>query len=573
VRRIAASHPHTHYSLDLNKYLRKWIPLSILIGAAGGLGGMALQYAIFGMKTVTYGIPGLPWYLLFLSPALGALAAGLIMTRYTPETAGQGMSTVIDALNYRGGEIKPRNAPIKLIVTALTVGSGGSGGREGPVAFICSGIANFFSPYLRLHREDLKILVICSIAAGTTAVFRAPIGGAIFALELPYKNDLEGRAIVPASLSSVAAYLVYLPLNGTSPVFSVPLSQTTFGFESIPFFLLIGALAGIVGIFFVVLERFIRSRFREAKIPLYAKTAIGGLMVGVLGLFIPEVLGLGLSVVQDILVSGLAASFLLLLLPLKILATSLTVGSYGSGGVFSTSLTCGACIGGLVAFAFNLHPTPLFIVAGMGAMVAATTKTPIGAAIITSEMVGGYHLFIPLVISSVVGYISSGNFAMYENQTTRGWVPVTMDDLYKIKVKDLMVRSIISLQANDTIQHAYTIAEVEPQEYYPVLEGRKVVGVVERGELVTESRTAILSTRMRKEFLEFDPNTTAKEALDTMTDRGIPQAVVMEGAKVIGLLSFEEILGVLGNICSPLDITRRPMSSSNTNEPPGDTLK
>jgi len=573
VRSIAVPARHTHYSLDLNKYLRKWIPLSIIIGAAGGLGGMLLQYAIVGTRAVSIGLPGLPWYLVLLFPAAGALLAGLVMTRFTPETAGQGMSCVIDAMNYKGGHVRPLNAPVKLVVTALTVGSGGSGGREGPVAQICSGIATYLAQRLRLRREDLKIFAICSIAAGTTAVFRAPIGGAIFALELPYKNDLEGKAIIPAALSSVASYLVFLPLNGTLPVFSIPLEQTFFGYEDVPFFFLIGVLAGGVGIAFVVLQRFIRSRFRASKLPLFVKTAMGGLMVGAVGIFVPEVLGLGLSVVQGILVGGFSLTFMLMLIPMKVLATSLTVGSYGSGGVFTTSLIAGACLGGLVAYAFSLEPIPLFMVAGMGAMVAGVTKTPIGAAIITTEMVGGFHLFIPLVISSMVGYICTGNFAMYENQTTRGWMPVTMDDLDKIKVKDLMVRSLVALQASDTVQRAYTLAEVEPQEYYPVLDGGTVVGVVDRDALVEEPRNVPLSTRMRREYLTVSPELTAKEALDRMTDRGVPQAVAVDRGAVRGLLSFEEVLGVLGNICSPLDIARRPMSQDGENGPPGDTLK
>jgi CIC family chloride channel protein len=336
---------------------------------------------------------------------------------------------------------------------------------------------------------------------------------------------------------------------------------------------LIGALAGGAGIAFVILQRYIRSKFRASKMPLYFKTALGGLMVGVVGVFVPQVMGLGLSIVQNILLGGFAVSFLLVLLAMKIVATSLTIGSYGSGGVFTTSLIGGACIGGLVAWAFSLEPAPLFMAAGMGAMVAGVTKTPIGAAIITSELVGGYHLFIPLVIASMVGYISTGNYAMYENQTTRGWMPVTMDDLGKIKVKDLMVRNIISLQAGDTVQRAYTLAEVEPQEYYPVLESGKLAGIVDRDTLIEEPRNVRLATRMKREFLVVDPELTAREALDLMTDKGIPQAVAVDRTGVRGLLSFEEVLGVLVNICSPLDITRRPMTKDGDDGAPGDSLK
>jgi CIC family chloride channel protein len=256
----AVRQQHSHYSLDLNKYLRKWLPLSVLIGVVGGFGGLGLQL----VRDVSYGVPGLPWYLVLLSPAVGAFLAGLIMERFTPQAAGQGMSCVIDALNYRGGEIRPITSPVKLVVTVLTVGSGGSGGREGPVAQICGGLATYLARRIKLRREDLRIFVICAISAGTSAVFHAPIGGAIFALELPYKNDLEGRAIVPASLASVAAYIVYLPLIGTAPVFVLPPS-TSFVLEDIPVFLLIGLLAGVAGIGFVVLQRFIRSRFRAAR--------------------------------------------------------------------------------------------------------------------------------------------------------------------------------------------------------------------------------------------------------------------------------------------------------------------
>jgi chloride channel protein, CIC family len=550
--------------------------LSIIIGAAGGLGGLLLQYSITAVKAVSYGVPGIPWYIVLLSPAVGAFLAGWIMYRFNPEAAGQGMSCVIDALNYREGKLRPRTAPVKLAVTALTVGSGGSGGREGPIAQICGGVASYVGERLHLRREDFKIFVISSIAAGTSAVFRAPIGAAIFALELPYKNDLEGRAIVPASLASVAAYVVYLPLNGTNPVFLIPVASTVFNITDIPFFFLIGLLAGLIGIAFVMTQRFIRSRFRLSDLPLYVKTAIGGLLVGAMGVFVPEVLGLGLSIVQTILVGGFAVPFLLLLLPLKILATSTTIGSYGSGGVFSTSLISGACLGGLVATVFNLQPAALFMVVGMGALVAGVTKTPIGAAIITAELVGGYHLFIPVVIATTVGYIVTGNYAMYENQTTRGWIPVTMDDLNTIRVKDLMARSTVKIKAGDPVQRAYTVAEVEPQEYYPVLEGGRVVGIVDRDLLETEPRSGILvSARMRKEFLTVDPEATARATLDEMTDKGVPQAVVVGPSGVMGLLSFEEILGVLGNICSPLDITRRPMQAceETASGPPDDTLK
>lgn len=543
----------------------------------GGLGGLLLQLGLQLVKGVSYGVPGLPWYLVLLSPAVGALLAGLIMERFTPQTAGQGMSCVIDALNYRGGEVRPITAPIKLIVTSLTVGSGGSGGREGPVAQICSGLATYLSRRLRLSREDLKIFVICSISAGTSAVFHAPVGGAIFALELPYKNDLEGRAIIPATLSSVAAYIVYLPLIGTAPVFSLPLATTAFVLEDIPAFLLIGVLAGIAGIGFVVLQRFVRSRFREARIALHWKTALGGLMVGVMGLFIPQVLGLGLTTVQAILLGGFAATFLLILLPLKIVATSITVGSYGSGGVFTTSLICGACLGGLVATLLGPQHATLYMVVGMGAMVAGVTKTPIGAAIIVTEMAGGYHLFIPLVIASVVGYIATGNYSMYENQTTRGWVPVKMEDLDVIKVKDLMARNIVSLRASDTVQHAYTLAEVEPQEYYPVMDGGRVAGIVDRGILEAEPRSGEkLGDRMSREFLVVDQEMTARAALDEMIDRGIPQAVAVDASGVRGILSFEEVLGVLGNICSPMDITRHRVEQGDreaANVAPGDRLK
>lgn len=540
------------------------------------MGGLLLQLGITLVKSVSYGVYGLPWYLVLISPMIGAFLAGLVMQRYTPETAGQGMSCVIDSLNYRGGALRPLISPIKIIVTSLTVGSGGSGGREGPIAQICGGLASFLGSKLHLKRDDFKIFVICGIAAGTSAVFRAPIGAAIFALELPYKNDLEGRAVIPAALASVAAYVVYLPVYGTSPVFIVPLNLTIFTIQDVPFFFLIGAMAGLIGIAFVVLQRFIRSRFRAVDLPLYVKTAFGGLMVGTLGIFVPEVLGLGLTSIQILLAGGFALTIMAILLPMKILATSLTIGSYGSGGVFSTSLLSGACLGGLVAAAFNLQPQPLFMVVGMGALAAGVTKTPIGAAIITSELVGGYHLFIPVVIASMVGYILTGNYAMYENQTTRGWIPVTMDDLNTIRVKDLMVRSTVKIKAGDPVQRAYTVAEVEPQEYYPVLEGGRVVGIVDRDLLEAEPRSGILvSARMRKEFLLVDPEATARATLDEMTDKGVPQAVVVGPSGVMGLLSFEEILGVLGNICSPLDITRRPMQAceGTASGPPDDTLK
>ena len=168
---------------------------------------------------VSYNSFSLPWYLVLFIPAIGGLLAGIIIMRWAPETAGSGLDHIIDAVHHHGGKVRARIVPVKIAASALTIGSGGSSGNEGPISQISGGIASFVGTKLHFSRSDMRILVITGMAAGWSAVFRAPLGSAIFAIEVPYKNDLESNAAIPSIISSVTSYLVFIPFGGAGPLF------------------------------------------------------------------------------------------------------------------------------------------------------------------------------------------------------------------------------------------------------------------------------------------------------------------------------------------------------------------
>lgn len=515
---------------DFRDYLKKWIPLSVLIGLFAGLGAMAFQWLLLGVWHVSYDATELPWYLRLFLPAAGGLLAGLVISKLSPESAGGGTGYVIEAIHHRGGNVPPRSGLYKIIASALTLGSGGSGGREGPIMHIGAAVASFFGGKLRLRKGDMRTFAIAGAAAGLSAVFRAPLGAAIYAIEVPYKNDLEPGAVIPSMIASVVSYLVFVSFNGYEPLFRAPAMNLDLDLVIVLAIVVLGVAIGLAGRLFIYAMHATERLTARSRLPLAVKIMYGGLLVGCIGLFVPEVLGLAEDDIAS-LVEGSAASvaFLLVLFLAKMVATSFTVGTGGSGGVFFPSLMMGGALGTAFAVTLDISPVPLFAIAGMGAMMSGVSKTPIAASVLMAEVVGGYTVLIPVMLASVIAYIVTGDQTLFRNQVSRRpfvYDPAVLDE---VTVEKVMRGDPMTLTPEMTVKAARQGTRSEPHYLYPVVdEAGRVLGVVLREQLEgNEDPMSAVDTLMVHHFEKVKAGTSAYRAFEDMNAKQISRVLVV----------------------------------------------
>lgn len=402
---------------------------SLVQGAQGGLlqglGGMDLPEA--GTLTPDFHIPpaGSRWWLPVVT-TLGGLLGGILVYGLAPETEGHGTDAAIAAYHQRAGQVRLRVPFVKALASALTLGSGGVAGREGPAAQINSGLGNWLAEKAGLRGEERRILALASMSAGLAAIFRAPLGMALFSVEVLYSGMVfESEALVFTILSAVTAYATHGWISGWTPIFATPAGLRFHHPESLLGYAFLGVLAGVAGALLPLLFYRIQDLFRRLPLSRFLKPALGGLAVGLLALAVPEVLGTGYGWVELALAGNLPLSMLLLLLLLKPVAMSLTVGSGASGGVFGPTVVVGAMLGGSVGGVLQhgfplLHPDPAaFALVGMAAIFAACARTPISTLILVVEMTGGYGLIVPVMLTNVLAFV-------VQRSLTRGWSHPTL---------------------------------------------------------------------------------------------------------------------------------------------------
>ncbi len=434
--------------------LWRWGRLSLAVGAVVGLAAVGV-YAVleWGESLLVRGVDIFPpmetegvgkrilspgssisaWWLLLLSPAIGGLIAGLIIWRFAPETRGAGVNEVLDAYHNRKGRIRLRVPIVKLVATLFTLGSGGSAGREGPMAQIGAGVGSYLGSKLGLSARERRLLLLAGAAGGISALFRAPLGAALWSLEILYREDFESDGLFPALVSSVTAYSVFTIIYGQGSLFHVDVGYV-FHPAQLVFYGLLALACTPLALFWIGLFRFSQERiWQPMKAPMWLKPAIGGLALGLISIAVPQVFSTGYGWMQDalrtvddparLLPIGYKGFALLLLLALgKMLATSLTVCSGGSGGIFAPTLFVGGFIGGAFGLLFHTwapdivaQPTA-FVLVGMGAFYAALARTPISTIIIISELFSSYDLLVPLMFCEMLTIVLVGNRAIYPKQ-------------------------------------------------------------------------------------------------------------------------------------------------------------
>ena len=351
-------------------------------------------------------------WLIPLVTTLGGLLSGILVYTFAPEAEGHGTDAAVEAFHFKGGRVRPIVPLIKVFASAITIGSGGAAGREGPTAQISVGVGSMLADLLRLPDEERRVLVLAGMAAGLAAIFRSPLGMAIFSVEILYSGmAFETEALIYTVVASVVAYAVNGLFVGWSPIFLFP--QTVHFTQPIALvgYAILGVVAGIVGAIEAPIFYGIRDLFRALKIPNHVKPAIGGLLMGLLALVVPETISTGYGWVQKAMTGDYIGWSLIFLALAKILAMSLTISSGGSGGVFGPNVYIGGMVGAWVAFvADHFIPgagfnTAAFAVVGMAAVFAGTARVPIATLIMVAEMTGGYGLIVPSMLATTIAFV------------------------------------------------------------------------------------------------------------------------------------------------------------------------
>ena len=400
-------------------YAQRWVILGSLIGVVGSLGAIVFTSLIQLFELATRPLMNC---CIVAAPTVGGLVSGILVYTFAPEAEGHGTDAAIDAIHRRWARIRARIPVIKTLASASTIASGGSAGKEGPIAQIAAGIGSVLGERLRLSIRDRRNLVIAGIAAGIGAIFKAPLGAAIFSVEVLYKRDYEVDALMPAIIASIVAYSIYGAFTGWTPVLTHP--GYAFNPLELGFMVIVGVVMGVLAVIYVTIFYGARDYiFKRIRLPDHVKPAIGGFLVGLIGLKYSQVLGGGYDVMNGILSGRITAVHLLIVLAIfKIIATSFTISSGGSGGVFAPSLFIGASFGAAMGYIFHQiapeivsMPTAYALI-GMAAFFSAAAKAPLTSIIMVAEMSGGYTLLVPITMSSVISYVVSGARSIYEKQ-------------------------------------------------------------------------------------------------------------------------------------------------------------
>lgn len=481
--------------------------LAVLVGIVAGCGALAFYFATNSVEHLMLGrvgqfhpplegtpessfsqfIDGLatPYrWCLFLIPALGGLISGWLVYKFAPEAEGHGTDSAIEAFHRKSGVIRGRVPIIKTIASVVTIGTGGSAGREGPIAQIGAGFGSFVASKLGLSAIDRRILLLAGMAAGIGATFRAPLGGALFAVEVLYRDpDFEHEGLIPCIISSIIAYSLFGAVTGWDPLLATPL----FNFErpaELLIYLALGVTCALFGVVYVKTFYGMRDGFRKLPLADWQKPALGGLLLGILALFVPQVLGSGYGWVQAALYGKMALWIMLVVALAKVVATGLTISSGGSGGVFAPSLVIGAMLGGTFgATAEILFPTLVqdpraYVLVGMAGFFAGVANAPIATLIMVSELTGNYGLLAPLMLVCVIAMIVMRKNSIYEKQVmSRFDSPAHLGDFVIDILEGVKIRSLARKGRKPTlIPEGTTLPQILDKiasaktTYYPVVD-------------------------------------------------------------------------------------------------------
>ncbi|WP_422926412.1 chloride channel protein [Singulisphaera sp. PoT] len=525
-----------------------------------------------------------PWWLTILIPTLGGLVSGLIVFSLAPEAEGHGTDALIRSFHRGAGLIRGRIPLIKGITSIVTIGTGGSAGQEGPIAQIGAGFGSVLARFFRLSPSERRILILTGAAGGVGAIFRAPLGGALFGVEVLYSTTaIESAALLPCLSASIIAYSTFALFITPRPIFLVP-DFTFKGLLDLPAFALLALACACVGWLYVRIFYGMRDYvFKPIPIPRSLKPALGGLMLGLMALVFPELMTGGYGWVQWGAIGippqlnpdgvehftgpqmGMLTLFMLAIL--KIVATGLTISSGGSGGVFGPSVFIGGMLGGAVGqflklvFPSSSIDPAAFALVGMGGFFAGVAKAPLTSIVMVCEMTGSYSLLVPLMLVCGLNLGLSRNWTLYEEQVPSPLESpahqgdFVVDVLERLQVSQVPIRTErlqVVLQETPFSEVINTVAQ-STEMLFPVVDREsRLVGIfslrdVRLALLGSEvGMLVIASDLMTSPAVTVTPRDDLHTALQRLTELNVDQIPVVaenDPTRLIGLLDRREVVG------------------------------
>jgi CIC family chloride channel protein len=536
--------------------------LAVVIGVVSGLGAVVLRWLISAFQSFFIDGGGdvlsfLGDYYIILIPAAGGLLVGLLIYFFAREAKGHGVPEVMEAVAQRGGRIRPRVALVKILASSICIGSGGSAGREGPIVQIGSTVGSTIGQWLKLPDETVKVMVACGAAGGIAATFNAPIAGVLFALEI-----ILGRVVTRrfgyVVISAVVADFLAQAFLGNARAFILPEFGIVSGWE-FTFYIVLGVLAALAAQGFIHLLYWCEDLFESLKVPEYVKPVIGGLAVGAIGLYSFDLLGVGYGGIGRALSGELTLWMLLGFLALKLIATSITLGSGGSGGIFAPSLFIGAMLGTAVGSIFgDFFPnitasSGAYGIVGMASVFSGAARAPFSAIIIIFEMTGNYNIILPLMTAVVISTLLSramGRENIYTLKLVRRGVDLEQEELGDVlrttTVKDAMTRDYPTLPANMTITQLVKIFQKTGHHGFPVLDDNgDFIGVITETDIARHLET--ISTKGQLTAADIVTHNPFVAYPDQTLDR-ILEAIEESEARIpiVSRENQQQLLGVVG---------------------------
>ncbi len=548
--------------------------VAVIIGVLGGFGAIFFRYAIKFFQKVFFGsfhyslayIMSLPWYYKLFAPAAGGLLVGPIVYYFAREAKGHGVPEVMEAIVLRGGAIRPRVMIAKVIASAISIGSGGSVGREGPIVQIGSALGSTIGQFLKVTGAQLRTLVACGAAAGIAGTFNAPIAGALFSMEV-ILGDFGISQFSPIVVSSVSATVVSRHFLGNFPAFVIPKYEMVSVFEMIPYTFL-GFMAGLAALFFIYILYKTEDIFEDVRFPEMFKPVIGGLIIGGIAVYFPHIFGVGYDTITLSLTAQLSWYFLLFLVCLKIVATSVTIGSGGSGGVFAPCLFIGANLGGFLGTVVHklfpsLTATPgAYALVGMGAVAAGAMHAPITAIVIIFELTNNYTIILPLMVSCIISVLLTTRLkkdSIYSLKLSRRGLDLfkgqELNILKSLKVSQVMSSDFEKVYANASFRTLMDLTVKSPHtNFFIVNKDDKLLGILS----VNDLRSVIYESENLEPLLVaydimspatkvFTPSDTLDIVMNSFGELNIDELPVVNNVsekKIISIVSKNDVINI-----------------------------
>ncbi len=505
-------------------------------------------------------ISGSPAYFIILLPAFGGLIVGLIVHLFI-HTRRYDIEAAIEATALRGGKMSPRNVFLEVLVSIISIGSNGSAGKEAPVVLAGSGVGSSIAHVLKIHGNRSKILVGCGASGGIAAAYNAPLAGVVFVVEV-ILGELEASTFIPIVISAVFATMVSSIIFDVRTIEVASYEMVNPFYESI-FFLFLGVLAGVVSAMLLRSLFATRDLFASINVHPVIKPAIGGLIVGIIGFFYPQIFGVGYEVITEALNDGIALKVMFALIFLKILAFSFTIGSGGSGGSIVPSLFVGAMLGGTYGSIINgIFPTVTaasgaYALVGMGAVFAGTSRAPLASILILFELTRDYNMILPIMFACVVSNLVSSSInqesIFTEGLHRRGFTirkGREVDIMESLLVKDAMKNNVQTVSMNKSARDLVALMKSSRHAGFPVLDPQgKLCGIVTlkdvRDKIGSGELDKTLEEISSKEVEVAYPDETLNAVLRRLAAKDIGRLPVVSRAdrtRLLGIITRSDIV-------------------------------